>query len=231
MLDALHDTEHDPDVSFFDDPAREDELWEVREAGLGATAHVPGQPRHLRGLGGLRRPPGPARGLPARPEQAVRRVRLRDETGPSLYGHFGQGCVHTRIPFDLYTHRGRAEVPPVHGARRRPGRLATAGSLSGEHGDGQSRGELLDRMFGEELVAGVRRGQGTSSTRRPDEPGQGRPPGRAGRAPPARRRLGARRPRRTCSSAIPTTAARSPRRPTAASASASAASTTTTAAP
>ncbi len=41
MLDALHDTEHDPAVEFLDDPARENELWQVREAGLGATAHVP----------------------------------------------------------------------------------------------------------------------------------------------------------------------------------------------
>jgi FAD/FMN-containing dehydrogenase len=30
------------------------------------------------------------------------------------------------------------------------------GSLSGEHGDGQARGELLDRMFGAELVQAFR---------------------------------------------------------------------------
>ena len=41
MLDALHGTEHEPSVSFYDDPAKEDELWAVREGGLGATAHVP----------------------------------------------------------------------------------------------------------------------------------------------------------------------------------------------
>ena len=47
MLDALHDTEHDPSVEFLDDPARENELWQVREAGLGATAHVPAPAGHL----------------------------------------------------------------------------------------------------------------------------------------------------------------------------------------
>src|SRR3954451_7641661 len=41
MLRALGESEHDPDVGFLDDPEREDELWQVREAGLGATAHVP----------------------------------------------------------------------------------------------------------------------------------------------------------------------------------------------
>ena len=70
---------------------------------------------------------------------------------PALYGHFGQGCVHTRIPFDLYTAEGVAIY------RRFMERAADlvvkhGGSLSGEHGDGQSRGELLDRMFGPELV-------------------------------------------------------------------------------
>src|SRR5207248_672475 len=69
----------------------------------------------------------------------------------TLYGHFGQGLVHTRIDFGLKTHEGiqtylrftddAAELIKRYG-----------GSLSGEHGDGQSRGELLPKMFGEELV-------------------------------------------------------------------------------
>ena len=65
MLDALHETEHDPTVEFFDDPAREDELWQVREAGLGATAHVPGQPDTFEGWEDSAVAPGPARRLPA----------------------------------------------------------------------------------------------------------------------------------------------------------------------
>jgi len=42
LLNALGESEHDPQVGFLDEPEREDELWQVREAGLGATAHVPG---------------------------------------------------------------------------------------------------------------------------------------------------------------------------------------------
>ena len=127
MLDALHETEHDPSVAFFDDPAKEDELWAVREAGLGATAHVPRRAGHLGGLGGLGRAAGPARRLPARPAEAVRRVRLQRRCVPSLYGHFGQGCVHTRIPFDLYSTEGVANYRRFMEQRRRPGRVATAG--------------------------------------------------------------------------------------------------------
>ena len=45
----------------------------------------------------------------------------KDET--SLYGHFGQGCVHTRIPFELRTADGIAALPRLRRARRRPRRL------------------------------------------------------------------------------------------------------------
>src|SRR3954451_6793791 len=49
MLDGLHESEHDPAVAFLDDPSHEQELWQVREAGLGATAHVPGRPDTFEG--------------------------------------------------------------------------------------------------------------------------------------------------------------------------------------
>src|SRR5207248_347209 len=73
----------------------------------------------------------------------------------ALYGHFGDGCVHTRITFDIESHGGvrdyrrfveeAADLVVSHG-----------GSLSGEHGDGQSRAELLPKMFGGDLVAAFR---------------------------------------------------------------------------
>jgi FAD/FMN-containing dehydrogenase len=64
---------------------------------------------------------------------------------------FGQGCVHTRIPFDLVTADGIAAFRRF--IERAADLVASyGGSFSGEHGDGQSRGELLPRMFGAELV-------------------------------------------------------------------------------
>jgi FAD/FMN-containing dehydrogenase/Fe-S oxidoreductase len=151
MLDALSETEHDPDVAFMDDPDREDDLWQVREAGLGATAHVPGRPDTWEGwedsavpvdrLGDYLRD---LRGL-------YEEFGYASDVGPSLYGHFGQGCVHTRIPFDLYSMEG---VATYRRFLERAADLVTSygGSLSGEHGDGQTRGELLPRMFGDEVV-------------------------------------------------------------------------------
>jgi FAD/FMN-containing dehydrogenase len=68
------------------------------------------------------------------------------------YGHFGDGCIHVRSDFDLMSEEGVAhfrtfsvevaELVVAHG-----------GSLSGEHGDGQARAELLPKMYGDELVA------------------------------------------------------------------------------
>ena len=151
LLDALHGTDHHPSVEFFDDPEREDELWQVREAGLGATAHLPGQPDTFEGW-------EDSAVHPDRLGDYLRDLqRLYDEFGyssdlmPALYGHFGQGCVHTRIPFDLYTTRG---VATYRQFMERAADLVVSygGSLSGEHGDGQSRGELLGRMFGTDLV-------------------------------------------------------------------------------
>ncbi|WP_436393372.1 FAD-binding and (Fe-S)-binding domain-containing protein [Amycolatopsis sp. MEPSY49] len=151
MLDALHDTEHEADVEFLDDPERENELWQVREAGLGATAHVPGKADTFEGW-------EDSAVAPERLGEYLRKLSALYEefgyagdTGPSLYGHFGQGCVHTRIPFDLYSADG---VATYRRFMERAADLVASlgGSFSGEHGDGQSRGELLPKMFGTGLV-------------------------------------------------------------------------------
>ncbi|WP_155055985.1 FAD-binding and (Fe-S)-binding domain-containing protein [Streptomyces blattellae] len=151
MLDALDESEHDPEVAFVEDPDREEELWQVREAGLGATAHVPHRPDTFEGWEDSAVPPERLGDYLRRLQDLFEEFGYRSDTGPSRYGHFGQGCVHTRIPFDLYSADGVAAY------RRFMERAADlvaefGGSFSGEHGDGQSRGELLSRMFGQELV-------------------------------------------------------------------------------
>ena len=73
----------------------------------------------------------------------------------TLYGHFGHACVHTRINFDLQSQAGIGKYRKfVEEAADLV--VSFGGSLSGEHGDGQSRGELLPKMFGPELVQAFR---------------------------------------------------------------------------
>jgi len=151
LLDDLRGTERAPAASMFDDPRREDQMWAVREAGLAATAHVPHKPDTFEGWEDSAVPPHRLGDYLRDLWRLYEEFGYASDTGPALYGHFGQGCVHTRIPFDLFTSDGVAAY------RRFMERAADlvvgyGGSLSGEHGDGQSRGELLARMFGDELV-------------------------------------------------------------------------------
>ncbi|HKC27011.1 MAG TPA: FAD-binding and (Fe-S)-binding domain-containing protein, partial [Jatrophihabitans sp.] len=146
MLDALGESEHDADVAFLDDPSHEDELWQVREAGLGATAHVPGEPDTWEGWEDSAVAPDRLGDYLRDLNKLYEEFGYADDAQPSLYGHFGQGCVHTRIPFGLTDHDGVAKYRRF--LERAADLVASyGGSLSGEHGDGQTRGELLPRMF------------------------------------------------------------------------------------
>jgi Fe-S oxidoreductase len=126
-------------------------VWEIRESGLGATAHVPGKPITWEGWEDSSVPP-------EKLGEYLRKLRaLFDEYGyeGDLYGHFGQGCVHTRIDFDLETEEGiKTYRAFAHAAARLV--VSLGGSISGEHGDGQSKAELLPIMFGDRLVQAFR---------------------------------------------------------------------------
>ncbi len=136
-----------PDMKLFDDPDEEKLLWEIRESGLGATAHVPNKKITWEGWEDSSVPP-------ERLGEYLRKLRaLFEKYGYAcdLYGHFGQGCVHTRIDFDLETADGIAKFRSfLHDAAHLV--VSLGGSISGEHGDGQSKAELLPIMFGEELM-------------------------------------------------------------------------------
>ncbi|MET7573269.1 FAD-linked oxidase C-terminal domain-containing protein [Streptomyces sp. NPDC005492] len=148
LIRALGRDADDPTVVFSDDPAREHKMLKAREAGLGVTARPPDGRETWEGW----------EDSAVAPEVLGDYLRdlkkLFTEFGydhPSLYGHFGQGCVHTRIPFELTTAEGVAHFREF--LLRAADLVASyGGSLSGEHGDGQARGELLPRMFGKELV-------------------------------------------------------------------------------
>jgi FAD/FMN-containing dehydrogenase/Fe-S oxidoreductase len=131
-----------------DDAAKIAELDSVREAALGATARVPGYADTWPGWEDSAVPP-------ARLGDYLRDLqKLLDEYGygaTSLYGHFGQGCVHSSIPFEMNTDKGIAAFRSFVTAAARLVH-SYGGSLSGEHGDGQARGELLSVMFGENLI-------------------------------------------------------------------------------
>ncbi|MFC7263655.1 FAD-binding and (Fe-S)-binding domain-containing protein [Streptomyces lutosisoli] len=129
------------------DPADQRALWRLREDASGTATRMPDGSEAWPGWEDCAVPP------------ARLGAYLRDFRGlltahglrGTPYGHFGDGCIHVRIDFDLMTAQGvsrfrhfseeLADVVVSHG-----------GSLSGEHGDGQARAELLPRMYGSEMV-------------------------------------------------------------------------------
>jgi FAD/FMN-containing dehydrogenase/Fe-S oxidoreductase len=139
---------HQPRVAYLDDPAAEDRLWTVRELGLGATAYPPGKHETHEGWEDAAVPP-------ERLGDYLRDFRdllsRHHYEGAALYGHFGHGCVHTRIPFELRTEEGIAAYRSFV-TEAADLVVSYGGSLSGEHGDGQSRGELLPKMFGDDII-------------------------------------------------------------------------------
>ena len=133
------------------DPHEIEMVWLIRESALGATAFVPGETATWEGWEDAAVPPERLGDY----LRDFRRLLHRYGYRGALYGHFGQGCVHTRTNFDLETPDGIATFRRfIHDAADLV--VEYGGSLSGEHGDGQARGELLSKMFGETLVGAFR---------------------------------------------------------------------------
>jgi FAD/FMN-containing dehydrogenase/Fe-S oxidoreductase len=139
------------DLKLYEDEEEVAQVWEIREGGVGHSK-VPGE-----------HPGWPSwEDAAVAPERCGEYLRefedLVTEHGLKVscyFGHVGHGCLHTRLDWDFSTRDGirryRAFMEDAADLVASYG-----GSLSGEHGDGQARAELLDRMFGPELVAAFR---------------------------------------------------------------------------
>ena len=151
MMDALRKSSLVPSMKLYENKKEERSVWAIRESGLGATAFVPGKPRAWEGWEDSAVDPKHL-GKYLRELRAL--LNKYDYVG-DLYGHFGQACVHTRNNFDLESAAGIARMR-AYVDEAADLCVKYNGSLSGEHGDGQSRSELLPKMFGPELVGAFR---------------------------------------------------------------------------
>ncbi|WP_285781933.1 FAD-binding and (Fe-S)-binding domain-containing protein [Microbispora sp. NBRC 16548] len=135
-------------------------LWRVREDGAGLSSRLPppsqDEPSRDESWPGEESWPGWEDSAVAPERLAAYLADLRELLSAHglrgvMYGHFGAGCVHMRVTFDQRTSQGRrvmrdflraaAELVVSHG-----------GSLSGEHGDGRARSELLPLMYSAEMI-------------------------------------------------------------------------------
>jgi FAD/FMN-containing dehydrogenase/Fe-S oxidoreductase len=122
-------------------------VWKIRESGPRAAAAVPGSLPRWEGW-------DDASVAPERLGPYLRDLRkLLNEYKyqAAFYGHFGHGCIHMQVSFDFETEHGIRQYAEFID-RAADLVVRYGGSLSGEHGDGQSRGALLPKMFGDELM-------------------------------------------------------------------------------
>jgi FAD/FMN-containing dehydrogenase/Fe-S oxidoreductase len=129
-------------------------LWRIREDGAGLGARSLKRPAHA-GWEDSAVPPAQL-GAYLREFEAL----LRDSGLDGVpYGHFGDGCLHVRIDFELEDPGGRGRYREF--IESSADLVASyGGSMSGEHGDGRARSELLPRMYSPaaiELMAQAKR--------------------------------------------------------------------------
>lgn len=143
-----------PDARIIHERSAQDRIWAARRLGIGraraATADRAAG-RDPRPVPFIEDPAVP----PDRLGDFVRAARamLRDERVPAIwYGHASVGCLHIRPMMDLSR---PGEVQQMRRLAEGMAELVAShdGSLSGEHGDGRARSELLGRMYRPETVA------------------------------------------------------------------------------
>ena len=151
-MDSLRRSLRSASFSLFPDRRQARKVWEIRESSLGAVSRVPGEPPNWEGW----------EDAAVSPEKLGAYLRdlkkLSDDYDYRcvMYGHFGDGCVHNRLSFDLESSDGIKKFRRfIEDAADMV--VSYGGSLSGEHGDGQARAELLPKMFGPELVEAFRK--------------------------------------------------------------------------
>jgi FAD/FMN-containing dehydrogenase/Fe-S oxidoreductase len=128
-----------------------EDLWAIRESGLGSTAFPPDGGDHWPGWEDSAVPPAKVGRYVRDLQQLYAKYHLRG----AMYGHLGEGCIHSRISFDLVHADG---LRTYRAFLEEAGDLVASygGSMSGEHGDGQQRAELLAKQYSPRLMQAMR---------------------------------------------------------------------------
>jgi FAD/FMN-containing dehydrogenase/Fe-S oxidoreductase len=151
FIDEVKRHDPSPDVRWYHDEEEQLGLWAIRESGLGATVFDSKKNFTWPGWEDSAVPPEKVSDYLKELRQLFKKYNYE----ASLYGHFGQGCVHCSINFDMQTEEG---VQKYQKFSIEAAKLVASygGCSSGEHGDGQSKGPLLEIIYGKELVQAFR---------------------------------------------------------------------------
>lgn len=130
------------------DPVTQARLWRIREDGAGMAGRSPAERPAWPGWEDAAVPPAMLGSYLARFDELVTSYGMTS----APFGHFGDGCMHVRLDYPLDRRDGTAVLRSfLTDAARLVGEYG--GSLSGEHGDGRARSELLPHMYSADAIA------------------------------------------------------------------------------
>lgn len=131
-----------------DDPKTADRLWKIRADGAGLAGRAPSGKPAWAGWEDAAVPPERLGTYLTSFEELL----AQHELTAMPFGHFGEGCLHVRMDFPFDRPDG---ADRFHAFLEEAADLVTSlgGSLSGEHGDGRARSDLLPRMYSPAALA------------------------------------------------------------------------------
>jgi FAD/FMN-containing dehydrogenase/Fe-S oxidoreductase len=146
LIDQLKRAPNPPEIRVYTQTEAR-HVWKIRETGARSASAAPGSSPAWEGWDDAAVPPEKLGGY----LRDIRKLLDEYQYSAAFYGHFGHGCIHMRVSFDLESEIGIRKYGEFI-ERAADLVVSYGGSLSGEHGDGQSRGALLPKMFGPELM-------------------------------------------------------------------------------
>ncbi|BBH69864.1 lactate dehydrogenase [Actinoplanes sp. OR16] len=136
------------DALVVEDPATQARLWRIREDGAGLAGRAPSDKPAWPGWEDAAVPPAKLGAYLARFDELVASYDMTS----APFGHFGDGCMHVRLDFPLDQPGGTKIMREfLIDAAKLVGEFG--GSLSGEHGDGRARSELLPHMYSADAIS------------------------------------------------------------------------------
>lgn len=140
-----------PDSLLAETPQAQKQIWEVRKLGLGILQSQPGQRKPVTFIEDISIPVD-SLGQYVRAMQRILAEYGGQADEADFYAHASAGCLHMRPLLDIKSPQGRRNLRAI--AEQTVELVASlGGTMSGEHGDGQARGEWLERIYGPQVVA------------------------------------------------------------------------------
>ncbi|MEV0566596.1 FAD-binding and (Fe-S)-binding domain-containing protein [Dactylosporangium sp. NPDC050588] len=137
-----------PEALVVTDPVVQAQLWRIREDGAGLAGRAPSDRPAWPGWEDAAVPPAQLGAYLARFDELVASYKMTS----APFGHFGDGCMHVRLDYPLDEPGGTKVLRDfLTDAAKLVGEFG--GSLSGEHGDGRARSELLPHMYSADAIA------------------------------------------------------------------------------